>query len=71
MAFGILQTFFNRAAFHGKLQNTEALNHFLMQFQAKGQKHFLDATEYEEIIRPPIATLEKYRAKRTNYEYHE
>lgn len=63
MAFGILQTFFNRVDAADKLRLREELNRVYNQILTEGEEYDLDGAAIQEIERPPMIELEQYREK--------
>lgn len=64
MAFGILQTFFNRVDAADKLELKEEINRIFRQIKTVDKDlHRFKDKEIKEIERPPIIELEQYRNK--------
>ncbi len=63
MAFGILQTFFNRAKALGKLETKEDFKTVLRQTQAKDENYMQNEISIVEEERPPMIKIEAYREK--------
>ncbi len=64
MAFGILQTFFNRVDAADKLKLQEELHRVYNQIYTEGEEYDLEGTQIQEIERPPMIELSQYREKR-------
>jgi glucosyl-3-phosphoglycerate synthase len=63
MAFGILQTFFNRVDDTDRLELEYELNTIIRQMVAQKDEYSFDDIEIEEVERPPMIELEQYRKK--------
>lgn len=63
MAFGILQTFFNRVDASRKIKLKQEVNTVIRQMVAQKDEYSFDDIEIEEIERPPMIELEQYRDK--------
>ncbi|MDZ7794392.1 MAG: glucosyl-3-phosphoglycerate synthase [Spirochaetia bacterium] len=64
MAFGILQTFFSRLQALDIIHDKLELSHILRQFQAHDEEFEALELEILEEERPPMITVDEYRAKR-------
>src|SRR6056297_1663575 len=64
MAFGILQTFFSRLQALDIIHDKLELSHILRQFQAHDEEFETLEIEIMEEERPPMITVDEYRAKR-------
>jgi glucosyl-3-phosphoglycerate synthase len=63
MAFGILQTFFNRLDAAGKIELKQQLKRIFRQIVAVEDGHRFEDLDMSEIERPPMIEIEKYRQK--------
>ncbi len=63
MAFGILQTFFNRLDAAGKIELKQQLKRIFRQIVAVEGGHRFEDLDMREIERPPMIEIEKYRQK--------
>ncbi len=63
MAFGILQTFLNRAQAHGIIREKPNMETILRQFQVKNKNYEQIGHHIIEDERPPMVTVEEYRKK--------
>jgi glucosyl-3-phosphoglycerate synthase len=64
MAFGILHTFFSKAAEHGLLSIETELGKDYIMVRQKGNEYFVEGEERSLIHRPPMITVDQYREKR-------
>ncbi len=64
MAFGILHTFFSKAAEHGKLSIEADLAEDYIMVRHKGGEYFIEKERLGPIHRPPMITVDEYRKKR-------
>ncbi|MFP4686987.1 MAG: glucosyl-3-phosphoglycerate synthase [bacterium] len=63
MAFGILQTFFNRLDAAGKVKIKKELKRIFRQIEAIEDGHRFENLDMSEIERPPMVDIDKYRQK--------
>jgi len=63
MAFGILQSFFNRLESHGMNEKLPQLSHTLRQFQAEDNDYQQVTFDINEEERPPMIDIPAYREK--------
>jgi len=63
MAFGILQTFLNRAKSQGVIENMKPFNETLLQFQVRNNSFEQVAYQITEEERPPMIDVAEYRRK--------
>jgi len=64
MAFGILHTFFSKAAEHGLLSIETELGKDYIMVRQKCNEYFVEREERSLIHRPPMITVDQYREKR-------
>ncbi|MBN2510860.1 MAG: glucosyl-3-phosphoglycerate synthase [Spirochaetales bacterium] len=63
MAFGIMQTFINRAEKMGLLSVADDLHHSMIQFSQSDENYSQDIHQIQLTERPPIITIPEYREK--------